>query len=702
MHDETPQQRQTLWDPASSALRMVLILVLFAAAVCLVQRLTFLLRFPPFQRTAIWTPGAIIFAALLIAPLRQWWVYYVGICLAAVGAYFNDNVIPLSTVLFGVQFLFVGMAFGAWVIRRHCSRPSLETPATFAAFVAFAVIVVPVTIEAPQAMIRLVTGAADVWAVAVRNVLGIAIGVLCGTPALTLALTRGRDWVRASSWRGGAELGAMAACLVTVGYVSFGRPMGGGTPPVMLYAPLPLLLWASTRFGLAGVSWAILVVAFQAVWGALHGRGPFTSPDPAGNILQLQLFLLAISLPLMVLAVITEEHRRAFSALANEMAMHKQADERFRLVVESSPSAIVMVDVAGTVVLVNAQIEKYFGYGPTELVGQPIEILVPERFRGKHHDLLARFFSLPTARPIGAGYELFGRRKDGSEFPIDIGLTPVQTNEGLFCFGTIVDITEQKRAEETKMELSHAARLAVVGELSASIAHEINQPLGAILSNVDAAEILLASAPESLGEVRQILDDIRNDDLRASDVIRRVRALARKREIELQPLDLNSVISDTLGILRGEFIRRGVVIGSQLADDLPVVYGDKIHLQQILLNLFLNGMEAMADSTGPRRLFMRTAVDANGNVEAAVSDTGSGIRPDQMGRLFEPFYSTKKEGMGIGLSVARSLVEAHRGRIWAESNADGGATMRFTVPAGVRPPDPKWHDSQPVRRESTP
>ena len=217
------------------------------------------------------------------------------------------------------------------------------------------------------------------------------------------------------SWQRYVEFVALAACIVTVGCASFGRPVGGSTPPVMLYAPLPLLLRAGTRFGLAGVSWALLAVAFHAVWGALHGRGPFTSPDPAENILQLQLFLLSISLPLMVLAVITEEHRRAFSALAHQMAMHKQADERFRLVVESSPSAIVMIDAAGTIVLANAQTEKYFGYSRADLVGQPIEILVPERFRSKHHDDRALFSRPPCpGRSVRASSCSASTRTDAS------------------------------------------------------------------------------------------------------------------------------------------------------------------------------------------------------------------------------------------------------------------------------------------------
>jgi signal transduction histidine kinase len=223
--------------------------------------------------------------------------------------------------------------------------------------------------------------------------------------------------------------------------------------------------------------------------------------------------------------------------------------------------------------------------------------------------------------------------------------------------------------------------LTIVGELTASIAHEINQPLGAILSNAETAEILLGSKQPHLEEVQKILADIRKDDLRASEVIRRMRDLLRKRELEFKPVDLNAVTSDVLRLVEGETRRRGVQIEKQFADTLPVVRGDVIHLQQVLLNLILNGMEAMSESSeSNRRLTMRTAYDGKGNVEVSVEDSGPGITPDRLPRLFDSFFTTKTHGMGLGLSIVRSIVEAHCGRIWAENNSSGGACFRLTLP----------------------
>ncbi len=251
----------------------------------------------------------------------------------------------------------------------------------------------------------------------------------------------------------------------------------------------------------------------------------------------------------------------------------------------------------------------------------------------------------------------------------------------------LVQSRRRKQAElETlhqRGELAHAARLSAVGQLTASIAHEINQPLGAILSNAEAAELFLSGDPPQLERVRQILADIGDEDRRASEVIRRVRSLLRKTPPELQPLSLNDVVREVLGLVGGDALRRGIALEPDLSP-LPQVRGDRVQLQQALLNLVLNAMEALEQAKpGERRIVVHTALADDGSVELVVSDTGPGIPEERLPQVFESFYTTKKDGMGLGLSIVRSIVEAHDGRIEAGRNGSRGAFFRLRLPAAA-------------------
>lgn len=368
-----------------------------------------------------------------------------------------------------------------------------------------------------------------------------------------------------------------------------------------------------------------------------------------------------------------------------DITERKRAEDKFRLAVEASPNAIVMVDGQGKMLLVNGLTEQLFGYSRAELIGQAVEMLVPERFRVEHPAHRAAFFGAPQARAMGAGRDLFARRKDGSEFLVEILLNPIHTPEGILVLTAVVDITERKRIElelqRNREELAHVARVSTVGELTASVAHELNQPLGAILSNAEAAELFLTAEPPALDEVREILADIRKDDQRASEVIRRMRSLLRKQELAPKAVEINDAVEDVLKLLSIDASTRKVAMKFERAADLPRVWCDPVHLQQVVLNLVLNGMEAMVGlPEEKRRIVVRTGSGDNGAVKIAVADSGPGIPVDRLPKLFEPFFTTKEGGMGMGLSIARTIVEAHHGEIWAENNSGTGATFYFTVP----------------------
>jgi len=366
-----------------------------------------------------------------------------------------------------------------------------------------------------------------------------------------------------------------------------------------------------------------------------------------------------------------------------DVTQQRQLQHRFRLAVEASPNGVVLADTQGCILLANEHAAAMFGYDRAELPGLPVEALVPERLRAAYGVLRLDFQTAPTVRAMGTGHELFARRKDGSEFPIELGLNPVESAEGVLVLIVIVDISARRQTEmETRRlrdELAHVARVTTLSELSGSLAHELNQPLAIILSNAQAAQRLLARNPPDLAEVRAIIDDIIHADRRAGEVIIRLRALLKRSEPEWKELSLHEVIDEVLALMRSDFIARGISIIRPAGPPSAAVSGDLIPLQQVLLNLFTNACDAMAaNPPGDRLLTIETKLNGP-HLEVSISDTGCGL-PREAERIFEPFFTTKTNGLGMGLSICRAIVTAHGGRLWATPNPGRGTTFFLELP----------------------
>ena len=365
-------------------------------------------------------------------------------------------------------------------------------------------------------------------------------------------------------------------------------------------------------------------------------------------------------------------------------AQLRTSEQRFRAVVEAAPSAILLVDDQGRIALANAQAENVFGYPRAELIAQPVERLIPERFRIQHVRLRDTYSRATQTRSMGTGRELFACRKDGNEVPVEVALSPMPTKDGGLVLVSVADITERRDLERAtarqRDELAHLSRVAMLGELSGSLAHELNQPLTAILSNAQAAQRFLAQSPPRLDGLTEILSDIVKSDHRAGAVIQRIRSLLRKESAKRDPLNINDVVEETLRLMRSDLLNRHVAVGTDLGEGLPAVSGDRNQLQQVLLNFMMNGCDAMDGREKDGRLLVRTRSTAEGKVEFSVADRGTGIPSADLERIFEPFVTTKSHGMGLGLTICRSIVEAHGGRLWATNNSDGGATLHCEIP----------------------
>src|SRR5947208_1592020 len=363
----------------------------------------------------------------------------------------------------------------------------------------------------------------------------------------------------------------------------------------------------------------------------------------------------------------------------------KLAEEKFRLVIDAAPNAMIMVDSAGVISFANAPAATVFGYSLSELIGRHIETLIPERFRDRHVGYRQGFLSPPTSRAMGAGRDLFGRRKDGSEFPVEVGLNPIHTTEGLFVLASVIDITARKQAEleheRQNMELARVGRVAVMGELAASLSHEVNNPIGAIVANASAGQRLITAGKVKIGELNDLLADIAADGRRAGEIVQSIRNMIRQGKEHHALIQIEGIIHDLLRIVHAEAVERDVTVSAEVDSDGGRVWADRVQLLQVFLNLTLNAFEAMsAMRPDARRLVIHAGSNGNGEIVVSVSDSGPGFPEGLVEQLFEPFFSTKAEGTGMGLAISRSIIEAHGGTLSGENCDNGGACFTVCLP----------------------
>lgn len=373
-----------------------------------------------------------------------------------------------------------------------------------------------------------------------------------------------------------------------------------------------------------------------------------------------------------------------------DVTAQKQAQDLFRIATEASPSGIILVDDRGRIVLVNSHVEKLFGYRREELVDKLVDVLVPERFASQHPGHRAKFLAAPTSRAMGAGRELFARRKDGSEFPVEIGLNPIQTPDGVLVLAAIVDISARKLADAEALrhreEVGHLSRVAAMGELAASIAHELNQPLVGIVSNAAAGQRFIDRGNVDVREFRELLADIVADGRRAGEVIRGIQGMVKKGAPVRQQINLNDLVINVVQIVKPNAMLQSCEVETLLEPNLPAIEADPIQLQQVLLNLCINAFDAMREvPVGRRKVVIATERNGDNAIRTSVRDYGVGIPEEARERVFEQFFTTKDKGLGMGLAIVRSIIESHGGTIAAENADRGGARFQFTLPTSVAP-----------------
>jgi two-component system, LuxR family, sensor kinase FixL len=373
-----------------------------------------------------------------------------------------------------------------------------------------------------------------------------------------------------------------------------------------------------------------------------------------------------------------EQQTRRLTDMAEDQA------PRLQSIVNAIPDAIITISRDGFIDFFNPAAEQMFGYRADEVIGQNVKILMPSPYREQHDGYLSRYLTTGEKRILGVGRVVVGKRKDGSTFPMELAVGEASMAGRPVFAGLIRDISERRAMErqlhEVQADLIHVSRLSAMGDLAAALAHELNQPLTAINNYVLSAQRLLQGDPEQRKRVSDILTKTAEQAMRAGEIIRHLRNFIQRHEPEREPLDIHKVIDEATALAFIGMREKNIEVAYERTTDIPPVTIDKIQIQQVIINLIRNGVDAM-DGMKQRKLTLATKIEAD-EIRISIADTGCGVSPEVTDRLFLPFVTTKSEGLGVGLSISRTIVEDHGGTLWFESNADSGTTFHLTLPIG--------------------
>jgi two-component system sensor kinase FixL len=451
-------------------------------------------------------------------------------------------------------------------------------------------------------------------------------------------------------------------------------PILGDASPYLLFVPAVL-----TAAGLGGLGPGLLATGLSVVLGFF-----VSTISPSLSVPEI---VEAVLFTLIAAGICWSgeqlQRNRIRAATSTRDALAREA--HLASILETVPDAMIVIGEDGIVQSFSPAAERLFGYSAEEVIGKNVNMLMPSPYRENHDDYLRRYLRTGERRIIGIGRVVVGERKDGSTFPMELAVGEMRSSDRHFFTGFIRDITQRQESEarlqELQSELAHVSRLTAMGQMASALAHELNQPLSAIVSYMKGSRRLLESGGEDRsGLLRDAMDKAGDQALRAGQIIRRLREFVGRGDSERRVESVKKLIEEASALALVGTKDQGVRVRFQFDPAVDFVLVDKVQIQQVLFNLLRNAVEAM-EASQRRELVISTTAGDDHTVAVSVVDTGAGIAPELMSQLFQPFVTNKRHGMGVGLSICRTIVEAHGGQITVEPNPAGGTIFRFTLRA---------------------